>query len=153
LSPEAQVNNGRFHGTDKPRYVIENELPWHRMAAHMFGVAGMVTIKDVAEACDVDPGTVSNLLKQPWFQERVTSLMAKNGRDIMQLFRAEQFNSFLTLIEVRDDPETSRKDKIVCAKDILDRTLGKPIQRIESTDIPTSGDPVAEVARLELELK
>lgn len=114
---------------------------------------GETTIKDVADGCGVDRATVSNLLKQKWFQERVTSLMAeRGGRDIMQLFRAEQFNSLVTLIDIRDDESASRRDRLTSAMTILDRALGKPVQRVESSNVPTSSDPVSEVARLEASL-
>ncbi len=143
------MNNGRFHGTRPPHHVIEEEIPWHRTAAYMFGVAGMVTIKDVAEACGVDPATVSNLLRQPWFQERVTELQGRSGKDIMELFRAEQFSSLATLVDIRDDPKASKRDRLTSAINILDRALGKPTQRIEQSSIPVSADPVDEVRRLE----
>ena len=102
---------------------------------------------------DINERTVRNLLKQKWFQERVTKLLAENGgKDIMALLRAEQFNSLIVMIDIRDDakmPPVVRKD--IC-KDILDRTLGKPIQRVENVESPTSDDPVAEARRLNEEL-
>lgn len=152
LEPAAQVNGNVLHGKGAPRYVIEEEEPWHRAAAYLFA-CGTVTIKDVAEAVEKDPATVSNLLRQRWFQERVTKLMADHGgQDIMQLFRAEQFNSLVTLVEIRDAGKSER-NRATCAIEILNRSMGKPTQRVETTTTPTSDDPVAEVARLESEMK
>jgi hypothetical protein len=152
LSPQVQINGKLLNGHKPPRHIITEELPWHRTAAYLFA-CGTVTIKDVAQACDVDPATVSNLLRQPWFQERVTDLMAEHGgKDIMTLFRAEQFNSLVTMIDIRDDVEASRRDRLTSAMNILDRTLGKPTQRVETSSVLTSSDPVAEVTRLEAEL-
>lgn len=151
LSPEAQVNGRLLHGHGPPKFELVEELPWHRQAAHMFGCGGAVTIKEVAEAFEVDRGTVSNLLRQPWFQERVTEIMARHGnKDIMEMFRAEQFNSLITLIEIRDDPNASKQVRSANAINILDRILGKPTQRVETSNAnPISSDPVAEVERLE----
>lgn len=148
LSPEALNGNGRFHGSKAAAFILEEEKPWHKAAALMFA-AGAVTTTEVASAFGVCVGTVRNLLRQPWFQEQVTALMVEHGgRDIMSLFRAESFNSLVTLIELRDSDKTPTPVKRACAVDILDRALGKPIQRVETSEIPTSSDPVGEVKRL-----
>lgn len=149
LSPEAQVNGQRLHGHKPPEYELTEELPWHRTAAYLFA-CGTVTINDVAEAIGVHRQTIRNLLRQGWFQERVTELMSRHGgKDIMELFRAEQFNSLVTMIEVRDDPNASKRDRLTSAINILDRTMGRPKQQIEHTGTPISSNPVAEVAELE----
>lgn len=112
--------------------------------------AGSVTQKEVAEAFGVSLPTVANLLRQQWFQERVTQLMQeRGGRDVMELFKAEQFNSLLTIIEIRDDTKVSSAVRRACAADVLDRTLGKPVQRVETTGLVSSADPVTEVRQLE----
>lgn len=128
---------------------LNTEKPWYHAAALMFA-AGAVTAKEVAEAFGVSLPTVHNLIRQPWFQERVTQLMQEHGgRDIMTLFRSEGFNSFVMLKELRDDAKSPATIKRSCALDILDRAFGKPVQRVENTQMPTSDDPVAEVNRLE----
>jgi hypothetical protein len=108
---------------------------------------------EVAQACNVDVRTIRNLLRNDWFQERVTQLMAANGgRDIMSMFRAEQFRTLSVLLDLRDSKSTPAPVKYNVCRDILDRTLGKPVQRIESEDKTQSDDPVAEARRLEEEL-
>lgn len=154
LSPEAQTNPDRLHGTRPPQWDVEVEQPWHRWAAHLFG-AGCTSCKQVAEILgDVNEKTVRNLLRQPWFQERVTKILADNGgKDIMAMLRAEQFNSLVVMIDIRDDPKAPPVVRANICRDIFDRTLGKPVQRIETADVPTSDDPVAEARRLKEELK
>lgn len=116
--------------------------------------AGAVTAKEVASAFDVSVPTVHNLLRQQWFQERVTQLMAEHGgRDVMTLFKAEGFNSLVTLVEIRDEPKSGAAVRRASCIDILDRAYGKPLQRVEQTDGTHSDNPVAEVARLEAEVK
>lgn len=130
-------------------FELKTERTWHYAAALMMA-AGAVTAKEIAAAFGVSLPTVHNLIRQQWFQERVTQLMQEHGgRDIMSLFRAESYNSFVTLTELRDDKKVSAPVRRVCAVDILDRALGKPVQRIENANAPTSNDPVAEVRRLE----
>jgi hypothetical protein len=153
LSPEAEHNLNRFHGTRAPEHTIDVELPWHRTAAYFFAT-GVMSTPEVAQACNVDVRTVRNLLRQEWFQERVTQLMAATGgKDIMALFKAEQFNTFNVLLDLRDSTNTPAPVKYNVCRDILDRTLGKPIQRIETEEKTQSDDPVAEAKRLEDELK
>jgi len=112
-----------------------------------------MSTKEVAEAVQHTEATVRNVLRQPWFQERVTKLMADNGgKDIMAMLKAEQFNSLVTLITLRDDAKAPPVVRANISQDILNRTLGKPIQRIETDNTMHSDDPVAEARRLKEEL-
>ncbi|HEU0048808.1 MAG TPA: hypothetical protein VFQ43_14555 [Nitrososphaera sp.] len=114
---------------------------------------GATSIKEVAACCEVSEPTVRNLLRQDWFQERVTKMLADNGgRDIMSLLKAEQLNTLVVMVELRDKQDTPAAVKASVCKDIFDRTLGKPVQRIQTEDAPNSDDPVAEAQRLEQEL-
>jgi hypothetical protein len=152
LSPEAEQNFNRLHGMPLPVREIMYEQPWHRTAAYFFAT-GVMSTPEVAQACNKDNRTVRNLLRQPWFQERVTQLLAQNGgKDIMALFKAEQFNTLAVLLDLRDAKSTPAPVKFNVCRDILDRTLGKPVQRIETEDKTQSDDPVAEARRLEEEL-
>jgi hypothetical protein len=138
----------RFYGKTSPQHVLQKEQPWHRSAAFM--LARGASLKEVAVAHEKTPVSVSNLLKNGWFQDLVSNLMADyGGRDIMDLFRGEGVNTFITLIELRDNPEVSPTVKKSVCTEILDRAFGKPLQRVEQTGPPTSTDPVAEVERLE----
>lgn len=131
--------------------MLVEEKPWHYAAALMFA-RGEVSAAEVARAFDVTAPTVYNLMRQEWFQARVTQLMAEHGgKDIMQLFRAEGWNSLVTLVEIRDNEKVSAAVRSSNARDILDRALGKPLQRIETSGEVRSDDPVAEAKRLEEE--
>lgn len=128
------------------------ERPWHRFAAYLFAT-GTVNINYVSNAVGVTEPTMRNLLRQDWFQERVTSLMADNGaKDIMALLRNEQIPALVTLVELRDDPKTPPVVRANVCRDILDRTLGKAVVRIEAEHRTVSDDPVAEVRRLKEEI-
>lgn len=153
LSPEAQVVPDYLHGTHPPDWELTVEQPWHRIAAYLFAT-GATSCKQVAELIgDVNEKTVRNLLKQRWFQERVTKLLAENGgKDIMALLKAEQYNSLIVMIDIRDNEKMPPVVRTSICRDILDRTLGKPVQRIETNESPTSDDPVAEARRLKEEI-
>ena len=105
------------------------------------------------QAHDKSPQAVSNLFHQPFFQERVTAIMAENRRDVMDLFRGERINSLETLVAIRDNEKAPAAARVACCQEILDRTLGRPVQRVEAVGEVTSSDPVAEVERLEAEVK
>ena len=133
-------------------YELQEERPWHRIAAYFFAT-GATTIKQVADACEVNKDTMRNLLRQPWFQERVTKLLAENGgKDILSLLRSEQINSLIVMTQLRDDPKVPPAVRAGVCKDILDRTLGKAIQRIETSETTFSDDPVAEARQLKEQL-
>jgi len=110
--------------------------------------------RQLAKAFDKSEVWISHLTRQPWFLERVCSLILNGGGvPAMELFRAEQINSFATLVEIRDDPLAPANARVMCAMAILDRAMGKPAQRVEPVLKVTSSDPVAEVERLEAEVE
>lgn len=139
-----------LHNDRVPNYENEVEKPHHRVAAYMF--AKGMTAKEIATAIDYTPGAVRNWLKLKWFQKIVTQLLHDSGgKDIIELFKAEQFNSLCTLLELRDNEKISATVRANVAMNILDRAGGKPVVRVETTAMTKSDDPVAEVARLEEE--
>ena len=109
---------------------------------------------DIAKAHDKSPHAVSNLFHQPFFQARVTAIMAENRRDLMDLFRGQRINSLETLVAIRDNEKAPAAARVACCREILDRTLGRPVHRVDAVGGEvTSSDPVAEVERLEAEVK
>ena len=93
---------------------------------------------------------VHNLLRQPWFQKLVTTLMAEAGvKDISKLLMSEQLNNYQTIVQLRDDPNTPAALKLKAAQDMLDRSMGRATQRVEVAHETTSDDPVAEFDKLE----
>jgi hypothetical protein len=79
---------------------------------------------DIARAHGKSPQAVSNLFHQKFFQKRVTELMAANRRDIVDLFKAERFNTLDVLIEMRDNPETPAHTRALVCRELLDRSIG-----------------------------
>lgn len=137
-----------LHTTKQARYPVQEESYKHRTAAHLFAT-GILSIKEVAAAVEMNERTVQNLCRQKWFQENVLELMAENGTgDIMSLFKAEAMNSLITLVEIRDSEKCKASDRLTAAKDILDRGQGKALTRMELSEAPSSLDPVAEERRL-----
>ena len=140
-----------FVGTKEPMWELNSEQAWHKVAAIIF--ASGKSAREVARLLDRSEPAVQNLTRQKWFQAQVTEMIVELGgsRDIMKLIQGEQFNSLNTLVEMRDNPRVPSASRIQCARDILDRGLGKPTQRIEMSHEVHSDDPVAEVEKLEQE--
>jgi hypothetical protein len=149
------ILDDRLMGAKEPMWELPKEQMWHRQAAWMFGQVTGVSIKTVAQLLGKSEPAVQNLCRQPWFQQEVAAILeAKGGKDggVLELLRAEQMNSAHKLVELRDNPRVPAAIQKSCAVEILDRTLGKPVQRVETAQVAASEDPVAEVERLEQEV-
>lgn len=149
--PGSRKGSDSFFGVALSSEVIQKEKPWHRQAAYLFA-AGRDR-NEVATAVEKSPAQVGTLMHQEWFQVLVTQLLAEDGKDITELFNSEAMNSLNTVVEIRDNIENSSTVRLSAALSILDRapSVGKPIQRIETSRRPTTSDPVAEVERLRQE--
>ena len=79
--------------------------------------------------------------------------MAENRRDVMDLFKDERINSLMTLVAIRDNENAPPVARVQAARDILDRAMGRPAQRIETVNEVRSNDPVAECAMLEAQIR
>jgi hypothetical protein len=157
LAHGLQASSGmRFEGAAPiapSGWKLEKEAPWHRLAAFMYAMGAIQ--QQISRELNKSLQAVCNLTHQPFFQEKVIAIMAETARvhDVIELFKAETLSSLATLVEIRDNPKAPASARVDCARDILDRTLGKAVQRVETAAQVTSEDPVAEVARLESEVK
>jgi hypothetical protein len=130
---------------------LQKEQAWHKMAAVLYahGTSGA----QIARELEKTPQAISNLIRQPFFQERVAGIMAETARDIGELFRAERINTLATLIALRDDPSTPPAVKATVCRELFDRSMGRPVQPITASTEVRSDDPCAEYAMLEAENK
>lgn len=154
LTPEAHFV-GTLHGqtaardTKDFRETRQEEKPWHRLAARCLA-QGMNNM-ETAGVCEVNPNSITMLLKNDWFQERIEEAMAEGSRDVMQRINRERFQAIEVLCNIRDDPTAPKAVRANICFDLLDRALGKAKQSIEVSGSPSSSDPAAEVQRLEEE--
>jgi predicted transcriptional regulator len=150
--PPQLILDDKFMGVKEPMWELPREQPWHRAAAWMFGEGA--TRKEVAQILGKSEPAVQNLFRQTWFQKQLSTIMQEKGNKdgVMERLRGEMFNSVETLVDLRDNPKVSSATRLASATQILDRTMGKPVQRIEATQMATSEDPCAEAERLEQEV-
>ena len=69
----------------------------------------------------------------------------------MDLFKAERVDTLETLVRFAMIPRTPASVRAMVCKDLLDRSLGKAVQRIEAVAEVASQDPCAEFERIEAE--
>jgi hypothetical protein len=131
---------------------LQREQSWHRAAAFM--VAHGSSGSRIARALGKTPQTISNLMRQGFFQAMICEELKEAQRDIRALFRDELLNNLEVLKEIRDDRNELAAPRIMSIREINDRALGRPVQPNESAnEFVPSANPVEEVERLEREVK
>lgn len=138
-----------FNGKD-PNLAILHEKPEHRLLLYM--KAQGASNKEIAEQSGYTQPWLSQLFRQPWAQQRLIEIMNQCGKDrVTTLIASAAEDSVLTLIELRDDPESPAAVRRSAAENLLDRYLGKPKQQVDVVQKGTSAEDVQEIDR-ELEL-
>lgn len=149
---EETTDEYKLRGRPDPQWDLTREAPWHRAALRMLAMGA--TTAQVADTLGHVPVTINNLIRQDWFQKALHKEMKSQGKGIMDLFESQMTNTFITLIEMRDDPNTPAAVKEKICQSIINRRLGTPVQQIRDvTEEAHSDDPNAEAARLEAEIK
>lgn len=136
-----------FHGSKPPATEIQKEKAIHRTAAFM--VASGAKVKTVAAELGVAEATVSNWIRQPWFQANVNQIIQDEfSGDITQMLKSAASTAVLVTMDLMNN-SIDEKVKLNAAKDILDRFRGKPTNFVHHTNHQISEDPAAELKRLE----
>ena len=137
----------RLHG--EPNLAVLHEKAEHRIIVYL--KAQGLSNKEVAEKTGFTYPWVSQIVRQPWFRLRLVQELKDAGIDqISSVLKSSALDSVFTLIDLRDDPSTPRAVRRSCADSLLDRFLGKAVQKIESSEskIPQS----TEIQAVEREL-
>lgn len=123
----------RFHNERPPSVTVQSERPEHYAMVALF-VRGL-TQTEIAVEMNYSVGQVSQVLRQDWARNRIFELVSKNGGNtIQEMLRLEVIPSIRTLVDLRDDPDTSDRVRASVSMDLLDRYLGKATQRVETYD-------------------
>lgn len=151
IRPEAQGLGGRPQqlSGDSTTVTRVEEQEWNQHAARYLALGA--TPSETAVACGVHINTIYGLTNTPWFQERVTRLMADLDVDIMSQFKGLRTAAVLKLGELAATAK-SEVVQLSAVKEILDRNFGKSVQRVEADTTVRSADPVAEVAALQRDI-
>jgi len=142
------------HGKDKVPQQPSFEKPWHRFALNMAARAKMSS-EDIAKTLGCDKRIVQALFRQDWFKHRYEELVGRSAGTLYEvLLDGEDVNSLMTIIELRDNPKIAPNIRLACARDILDRIKGKPVQHVQTeasviNDKTGIEDMQAELAQLD----
>lgn len=121
-----------LHNAKLPQLNIIHEKPWHRAVAYM--LAQGFTQREVSARFGKTEPWISQLARQPWFQQRVVDELKEGGIDkIKALLDAETLPSLEKVTYLRDHAK-NESVQLTAAFDIINRTLGKPTQKVETVN-------------------
>ena len=130
---------------------VTQEREWHRPAAVL--AARGVGINKIAQALGKARQTVANVFRQAWFAKMMQEELQDARQDVAQLFRNEVTSNLAVLASIRDDENAPTNARVLSAKELNDRALGRPVQPIQtSSESCHSDDPWGEVQHLEAEI-
>lgn len=148
IERDHKANPNALYNVKKPNLAIIHEKPEHRIALYL--KASGKSNKEIAQRMGWTDAWVSQLMRQPWAQERLVEEIRAAGQDeISSILKGAAADSVFTLIEVRDSATSKGSDKVTAANSLLDRFFGKPTQRVESfnTNRTAQSEDPAEIDR------
>lgn len=74
----------------------------------------------------------SRLLKSVEVQQFLNTTQQNLNRDLRTMFTEDAVRAYRVLTEIMEDPMAQHKDRLVAARDLLDRAGYKPIDRISA---------------------
>lgn len=137
-----------FSTTDRatdPNLAILDEKPEHRLIVYL--KAQGFSNKEVSDKTGYTQAWVSQITRQPWFRLRLVQELREAGIDQVQLvLKGNALDSIFTLVELRDDLQAPKAVRKAAADSLLDRYLGKPMQRIsEEKDRTPSSEELHQI--------
>jgi hypothetical protein len=150
----------RLHnsGGNPPNLAIIEESPHHRLISYL--VAQGFSKTEIARKTGYTIPWVSQITRQPWFRLRLVQELKEAGQDaVSATLKASVLDSVFTMVEIRDDPTTTKAVKLAACNSILDRYFGKPVQKneIEDKRTPPSTPEISaldkEIQQIEEQLK
>ena len=142
-SPDALANDRTPAGVGSQlstsRLLLSERLE-HREIV-LLRMAGLTT-REIADQTGFAYSTVHSVLRQPWARQRVIEHLQKNTQNLCTMIEKEAAASLLTLVELRDDPNTPPSVRSSNSNSILDRYLGKAPQtvNINKANVPTTAE-------------
>jgi predicted transcriptional regulator len=149
IEQEAAANSDGFFGAKQPNLAILTEKPQHRMAVYLKATG--LSNREIATRLSLSEAWVSQILRQPWAQQQLVKELQLAGRDVVKsVIEASALESVFTLIAIRDDTSNKASTRLAAADSLLDRAIGKAVQRVESDN--THRQIPAEMSALDKEL-
>lgn len=131
---------------------LQNELPWHTMAAYML-IAGR-TNTEIAGAAGVTPEHVSYLRGQLWFQQRLAQIANNDGEEILASFKSHALAAVERIAQIAESGESER-NRLSANTYLVDQAVGKAVQKnlTISGNVLSGLSPQEEYSRTQEELR
>lgn len=138
----------RLHGDRLSSQTILRERPVHRSMIYLHAMGA--TYREIAEQTGYNYHQVRAVLSQPWARQRLVQILNETGKDQIKHFLTHEVSPSLEVLKTIRDEGKKDSDRLVAANAILDRALGKPLAKVESSN--TNRTVPADLQRLEREL-
>ncbi len=135
---DALFNDNVLDGSQKLPVLKREQI--HQRMMVLLKAQGYSNV-EIAQQLGYSPVTVNYVLRQPWARERLVKLVMEKGQEgVDSILKAELVPSLLKIVEVRDDPTSKKGEVLAASQALIDRFLGKPTQRVETSQAPKSAD-------------
>jgi len=136
--------------TNPPNFSIIREKPEHRIVVYL--KAQGLSNKEIAERTGYTNAWVGQVCRQPWFRLKLVQELKEAGIDqVNAVLKASALDSVFTLVDLRDDVTAPKAVRKSCADSLLDRYLGKAVQRVEHDEAQLPH--TAEIHELDRQIK
>lgn len=133
----AQTKAYVYYKREKPEHRM---MLWLRLEGH--------NNREIASITGYSETSVSQISRQPWFQEAFCKIGTERGLDIVDGYlQGEIIPTLSRLVSLRDTAESDAVKKAACDS-ILDRVRGKPVARTEVKVDANVNNTVYDVAAL-----
>lgn len=74
----------------------------------------------------------SRLLKSVEIQQYLNKTEQNLNKDLRMMFAEDAVKAYNVMLEIMQDPEAMHKDRLIAARDLLDRAGYKPVDRLQA---------------------
>jgi len=97
---------------------------------------------------------LGNIFAQPWFRRKVVELQHEAGLDQVEAAIAAELPSAVeTVVEIMNDIKASHTARLSAATQLLDRGLGRPVQRVEQNNTNSHTHVIEDARVIDRELE
>lgn len=137
LANDPVPNKTGFGGSNQ---LLLHESPEHREVV-LLRLAGY-SQHEIAAQTGYNRATVSIILRQPWARQRILAHLQEKHANLFEYIEREAAQSLVTLVELRDDPNTPASVRSSNCNSILDRYMGKAPQtvNVNKANVPATAE-------------
>lgn len=147
-------NENGLHNAENglPHEVILSEKPEHRLILYL-KLNGHST-KEISKLTGYTTVWVRQVVRQPWFRQKFVEEAKSAGLDsVTKFLESEVLESLEVIREIRDSGGEKGSTRLAAANALLDRHLGKPMQKVITDNTHRNVEDVTtEASAIDIEL-